>query len=190
MNIEDFFINEYKRLQKENEGLRAKLDILEQARSEYGVYDMGYGVNMVRVNVQSSYVFTSDSYRVTKLTLDKIDSLIDADDETLVKWAEGFQYDSYSNGLLKIEKMPYRYVIEVRDMDGARTYALDTRYNEDLVEIGAFDDMAPYDTIGEWVEAEHLEEVKRYACTQLRERLRKTREAVAAKEANDGPDNE
>ena len=190
MNIEDFFINEYKRLQNENGRLRAKLNTIEQARSEYGVHDMGYGVNMVRVTVQSSYVFTSDSYRVTKLKLDEIDSLIDADDETLVKWAYGFQYDSYSSGLLKIEKLPYRYVIEVRDMDGASTYALDTRRSEDLVEIGIFDDIAPFDTIGEWVEAEHFDEVKRFACTQIRERLRKTREAVSAKEAKDGTDNE
>ena len=64
LTIESFFVNEYKRAQRENSDLKEKIERIERMSDEYGLYCFKEELNIVNIDVCSEfYLFKmKDSY--------------------------------------------------------------------------------------------------------------------------------
>lgn len=175
MTIESFFLADYQKLRRENEHLRQ--EIAEQKRensSQYGVFDLGEGADMVKVSAESSYYYTGD-YSLKNYTSEEVESILDKSDDELMNWAETFNLGDWSGKPIKIEKKRYRFTVRVVDMDGSKIYAFDPRYSQEVVLI---DESEPImaDNLGLWMPADMLDDLKKAALSEVRDHLYKAYE--------------
>lgn len=192
MTIEELFVSEYRRIQDENEELKAQIEFANMPDSKYGVFDLGASVDLVRVRIESRYTFTSDSYDIVKLGSEKLREIIDYEDSKLLAWAKSFSYGNWSSNVLSIEEVKYRYSIRVTDLDGTKVYALDPRKGIDpLVKLVEYEDYEDHeDVIGEWIKASFKDSVLEAACDVLRDRLMSAVEKAEENEAQSAQNGE
>lgn len=190
MTIEELFVSEYRRIQDENEELKAQIEFANMPDSKYGVFDLGANVDLVRVRIENRYVFTGDSYKIVKLGSDKLREIIDYEDSELLDWAKSFGYGNWDSKVLSIEEAKYRYSIRVTDLDGTKVYALDPRKSvEPLIEIE--DEFEDYEeAIGRYVTADLKDKVLESACDVLRDRLMSAVEQAEENEAQSAQNGE
>lgn len=184
MDIADFFIAKYNELEQERDELRKELDTLKSDSRDYGVFDLGEGIAMVKVNLTSSYNFKDRSHNIVKLGSERIEELIDKPQDELIRWAKGFSVGSYYGKVLEVERTRYRYTIKTVDMDGETVYAFDPSKSDELVKIGE----PEYDT-GEWAPDDKLDSITDKAYDAIVDRLRdaliKAQEVEAEKAAQE-----
>lgn len=189
MNIEDFFINEYKNIKAERDDLRKELDSIKADNRQYGVFDLGEGIAMVRVDLTGSYNFKDESLSIVKLGSERIQELIDKPQDELIRWAKGFRVGSYYGKVLEVKRERYRYTIKTVDMDGETLYAFDPSKGYDLVEIGK-----PEHKTDEWEPEDNLDRILDIAYDKivdgLRSALIKAQEVEAEKAAQEEAESE
>lgn len=186
--LEGFFVDDYKRIREENERLRKENGELhgelEKAKecNGFGVFDLHKSTMMVKVNVVSGGTLTD---RYEGITLESLREALGMDDNAL--WFWGMQsYKSterwYSALMpITIDYHTFQYTLRVIESRFDRTYVTDAdkRY-DDLYEAVEPDGE---DCLGEWVDAERDDEVKRIALGRLRKSIRY---AIEHMEAEDG----
>ena len=175
MTIEGFFLADYQNLRKENEQMRQ--EIAEQKReniSQYGVFDLGEGADMVKVSMESKCYYTGD-YNLKNYTSEEVESILNKSNDELMNWAETFNLGDWSGRPIKIEKKHYRFTVRVVDMDGQKTYAFDPRYSHEVVLIGASEPIMA-DNLGSWMPADMLDSLKKAALDEVRQYLQEARD--------------
>lgn len=163
MNIADFFIDKYQQIEAERDELRQELDAIKATNKDYGVFDLGQGIDMVNVNVDSYYM-DMKTLNVVKLGSERIQELIEKPQDELISWAKSFELGSYHGKVLTVKYGRYRYTIKIVDMDGETVYAFDPRKDDDLVKIGkreySTEEWAPEVRLGSILESAYGEIVE------------------------------
>ena len=183
MTLEGFFLQDYTRLREENEILRKQIaDAKKENSSRYGVFDLCEPVDLVKVSVQSDYVFTGD-YGLEKYSADEVQAILDQPAEDFKRWATTFNL-YYNNRPIEIERKRYAFSVRVVDMDGERVFAFDPRKSERLVEFGRYeDDMA--DNLDSFMPADMEDKLVSAAIQEARDYLGKAIEKKRAKESSE-----
>lgn len=180
MTLEGIFLQDYARLREENESLRQQIAEAKKANSgRYGVFDLGEPVDMVKVSVQSPYVF-SGGYGMENLSADEVEAIRDSPADDFKKWATTFNI-YYGDNPVKIERKRYAFSVRVVDMDGERCFAFDPRKNESLVLLGECEDFMA-DNLDAFMPADMEDELVNAALQEVRELLEKTVEKKREKE--------
>ena len=80
---------------------------------------------------------------------------------------------------LSVEEARYRYSISVRDMDGVHEFAFDNTKSPDLISLSRKPEL------GNWVEAQHLDQLLSIAASELREAIGERIEQLEQLEAKE-----
>ena len=189
MTLEGFFLADYQRMRQENDELRKKIEDHErEGKSRYGVFDLGDGINMVKVEVKSSYYFAGD-YGLKDYTAEQVNEIRDKTSDELLEWAETFKISDWSGRPIEITEKHYRYSVRIVDMDGSKRYAFDPRHGNPVVSL---DDREPLmvDNLGRWMPSDMLDNLKKAAIAEVRENLLKAYDNKLQKEQESAEDGE
>lgn len=179
--LEQYFIEDYKRLKAENDDLKAKLAAFEAnaGNHEYGITDLHQRSKAVKGSVISDY-YVNIRLRDGKLKEDTARSWLEMSDADLFKKVNDKSVD-YST-LLKLEEHEFQYTLFVKESrtewvsvcDGNRDSKLETVDEGDFCE----------DT---WFSIDRADEFKAWLLGEFRYNLREGLERYEAwKEENGG----
>lgn len=176
--IEDFFIKEYERVVAENNELKKQLSSLENSGETFGVVDLHQSKELVRVYIESSTSF----WRETRLNKEQLIKLSNLSKDDFIRKCKTIKKKSfyYSSTALEVEEKRYRYSISVRDMDGVHEFAFDNTKSPDLISLSIKPEL------GDWVEAQHLDQLLSIAASELREGIGNRIEEIEQEEAEAG----
>lgn len=164
--IEGLFIARYEEMEAELKAIKSDIeDIKDQSR--YGINDKRRPTKAVEYSVVSEYMFTSDSYAIIGLGVDKLTEIKDLNDDDLIAWAERFHIDSWGSTVINIDRYTYAFTVSISDFKSTTTYALDPSINPCIVNLDAEAD------ISEVVSADKEPEVRKLAADAVRVRLLK-----------------
>ena len=164
--LEQYFIEDYKRLKTENGELKSKLAMFEAnaGNHEYGITDLHQRCKAVRGDVMASY-YVENRLRDGKLKEDAVRSWLEMDDEKLFEAVEGRLVD-YTR-LLSFEEHEFQYTLFVKESrvewtavcDGNRDSRIET------IDGGDFCENA-------WFSIERADDFKAWLLEAFRENLR------------------
>lgn len=170
--IEGLFVARYEEMEAELKAIKSDIENIKD-QSRYGVNDKRRPTEAVEYSVASEYMFTSDSYAVIGLGVDRLTELKDMNDDDLIEWAEHFRLDSWSCTVIDIDRYTYTFTVSISDFKSTTTYALDPSINPCIVSLDAEAD------INEVVSADKESEVRKLAADAVRVRLLKAIEKLA-----------
>ena len=176
--IEDFFIKEYERVVAENNDLKKRISEFENSGETFGVFDLHQPKEFVRVDAESGTYF----WKETGLSKEQLIDLANLSKDEFIKKCkeikDGNSY--YSSPALSVKNERYRYSISVRDMDGVHEFAFDNTKSPDLISLSIKPEL------GDWVEAQHLDQLLSIAASELREGIGNRIEEIEQEEAKAG----
>lgn len=176
--IEDFFIKEYERVVAENNDLKKRISEFESDGGKFGVFDLHQPKELVRVDVEGGSYF----WQKTGLSKKQLNELLNLGKVDFVEKCKKIKMKEtyFSDAALKIEEKRYRYSISVRDIDGEHEYAFDNTKSPDLISLSRKPEL------GDWVEAQHLDQLLSIAASELREGIGNRIEEIEQEEAKAG----
>lgn len=164
--LEQYFIEDYKRLKAENDDIKAKLAAFEAnaGNHEYGITDLHQRFKAIRGSVIESY-YVRARLKDGKLKPEAVRSWIELDDESLFAKTNGKSAD-YTR-ILDYEEHEFQYTLMVKESrtewvavsDGNKNSKLETIYDGDFSE-------------GDWYDAARSDDFKRFLAQELRCNLR------------------
>ena len=173
LTIESFFVNEYKRVQRENSDLKEKIECLEKMSDEYGLYCFKEELNIAKIDVCSEfYLFQMrDSY---VNSYEKAENMLSMDDDELFDLAVKSKSDYVR--LIDFEKSNMPYTVVETNFKGKSKYAYSPDQPGELVRF--------YEKpmIGEWITDDNIDAAKKLAIIKLRENLESAKEYFDNKE--------
>lgn len=187
--IEQLFVAQFERLQKENDELRAKVDEMspkglitrnQRGGGEIGVEDTGKSVRLVKVDVCSGWRVTGNHALKAK-GLDYINEKLALPDPQFEAWAKSFHYDGscYDECLITVSEKVFPFCVTVTEVDTTYTCALDPHGGVPLVDLDIVeDDMA--DNLGEWCQMGYQDDLLDVAIAQLRKEMGELVEQLSA----------
>lgn len=159
--IESLFVARYEEMEAELKAIKSDIeDIKDQSR--YGINDKRRPTKAVEYSVAGEYMFTSDSYAIIGLGVDRLTELKDLNDDDLIAWAERFRLDSWSSTVIKIHRYTYTFTVSISDFKATTTYALDPSLNPCIVNLDSGAD------INDVVSADLEPEVRKLAADAVR----------------------
>lgn len=182
--LEQYFIEDYKRLKAENDEIKSKLAAFEanSGKHEYGITDLQQRSRAVRGSVISDY-YVNIRLRDGKLKEETARRWLEMGDDELFKAVNGKSVD-YST-LLKLEEHEFQYTLFVKESrtewvsvcDGKRDSKLET------IDDGEFCE----DT---WFSIDRADEFKAWLLEEFRENLREGLERYETWKAENGQGND
>lgn len=165
--LEQYFIEDYKRLKAENDELKSKLAVFEAnaGNHEYGITDLHQRFNAVKGSVASAYHIRVYGFKNGNLKPDTAKQWLELADAELFDAVEG-KYVDYSK-LITYEEHEFQYTLMVKESRTEWVARTDGTKNSVLYRIGGNDFCE-----GTWIEAEHAEEFKAWLANEFRENVR------------------
>lgn len=164
--LEQYFIEDYKRLKSENDELKSKLAMFEAnaGNHEYGITDLHQRFKAVRGDVMASY-YVENRLRDGKLKEGTVRSWLEMDDEKLFEAVEGKSVD-YTR-LISFEEHEFQYTLFVKESrvewtavcDGNKDSRLETINDGDFCE-------------NTWFAIDRADDFKAWLLEEFRENLR------------------
>lgn len=132
--LEQYFIEDYKRLKAENDELKTELAALQAnaGNHEYGITDLHQRYKAVRGSLVSSYyvkLWLNDG----KLKEETVRAWLEWDDGKLFDYADGKKID-YST-LISFEEHEFQYTLFVKESRTEWTAVSDGKVNSGLVKV-------------------------------------------------------
>lgn len=166
ITLEQYFIEDYKRLKIENDGLKTRLAAFEAnaGNHEYGITDLHQRTKAVRGEVISAY-YVRCRLKDGKLKEADARGWLELDDEALFERVAGRSVD-YST-ILKYEEHEFQYMLFVKESRTEWTAVSDWKKNSNLLEIndGEFDESS-------WFAVDRADEFKAWLLGELRDNIR------------------
>lgn len=173
LTIESFFVNEYKRAQRENSDLKEKIECLEKRYDEYGLYCFKEAINIAKIDICSEfYLFKmKDSY---VNSYEKAENMLSMGDDELFDLAVKSKSDYVR--LIDFEKSNMPYTVVETNFKGNSKYAYSPDKPGKLVRF--------YENpmLGEWITEDNIDAAKKLAIINLRENLESAKEYFDNKE--------
>ena len=165
--LEQYFIEDYKRLKAENDELKSKLATYEAnaGSHEYGITDLHQRFKAVKGSVTSSYQIKVYGLKNGKLKLETAKKWIDMGDAELFESVEG-KYIDYSK-CIDYEEHEFQYTLAVKESRAEWVARTDGTKNSSLYEIGESD----FDE-GIWIDANRADDFKVWLAQEFRENVR------------------
>ena len=164
--LEQYFIEDYKRLKAENGELKSKLAMFEAnaGNHEYGITDLHQRFKAVRGDVMASY-YVENRLRDGKLKEGTVRSWLEMDDEKLFEAVEGRSVD-YTR-LLSFEEHEFQYTLFVKESRVEWTAVCDGNKDSRLETIDGGDFCE-----NTWFSIERAGDFKAWLLEAFRENLR------------------
>lgn len=178
--LEQYFIEDYKRLKTENDELKVKLAAFEAnaGNHEYGITDLHQRCKAVKGSVISDY-YVDARLRDGDLDETTVRDWLEWDDEKLFEHVRG-RSASYTT-LLGYEEHEFQYTLFVKESRTEWTAVSDGKENSILLTVS---DGEFYEN--EWFAFERKDEFKAWLVEAFRESLRDGLERHEARKAKDG----
>lgn len=164
--LEQYFIEDYKRLKAENGELKSKLAMFEAnaGNHEYGITDLHQRCKAVRGDVMASY-YVENRLRDGKLEEGTVRSWLEMDDEKLFEAVEGRSVD-YTR-LLSFEEHEFQYTLFVKESRIEWTAVCDGNKDSRLETIDGGDFCE-----NTWFAIDRADDFKAWLLEEFRENLR------------------
>lgn len=164
--LEQYFIEDYKRLKAENDELKTELAAFQAnaGNHEYGITDLHQRYKAVRGSLVSSY-YVKSWLKDGKLKEETVRAWLEWDDGKLFDYADGKSID-YST-LVSFEEHEFQYTLFVKESRTEWTAVSDGKVNSGLVKVedGEFDE-------NEWYPHEREDDFKEWLVESFRDVLR------------------
>jgi len=173
LTIESFFVNEYKRVQRENSDLKEKIERIEKMSDEYGLYCFKEELKIAKIDVCGEYYLfkMEDSY---VNSYEKAENMLSMGDDELFDLAVKSKSDYIR--LIDFEKSNMPYTVVETNFKGRYKYA----YSPD--EPGKLVSFYEKPMLGEWITEDNIVSSKKLAIINLRENLESAKEYFDNKE--------
>ena len=181
--LEQYFIEDYKRLKAENDDLKSKLAAFEanSGKHEYGITDLQHRSKAVRGNVISDY-YVSNRLKDGKLKEETARSWLEMADDDLFEAVNGKSVD-YTT-LLKLEEHEFQYTLFVKESRTEWVSVCDGKHDSKLETIDEGDFCEET-----WFSIDRAEDFRAWLLEEFRDSLRKGLERHEAWKAENGQGN-
>lgn len=169
MTLEGFFLADYERVR--NRIAELEKEVSRLTPDGYGCIDQHQTCGAVKVEVASNYIL-KEMVR-NGMELDNFRAAVAMDNDELWAWAtKRYRASSYGSMCYPIEVKyhKYQYTLTFNETRGCHTYVTDGVGNAELIEIDLMEEQM-VDNLEQWCRAEHLDNLKLAALSELRRHL-------------------